>query len=64
MQYKSVSNTVIHEGSFQKQAKTRPRAVFPFSAVGGVMRVGVGLSDLSRVFRNIVGRGFMIAGHV
>jgi hypothetical protein len=37
--------------------------MFPFSAVS-VMRVGVGLSNLPRVFRDIVGRGFMIAGHI
>jgi hypothetical protein len=40
--------------------------MLPFAAVGvgGAMRVVVGLSDLSRVFRYIIDRGVMIAGHI
>ena len=38
--------------------------MFPFSTVGGIICVVIGLNNLSRVFRYIVDRGFMIASHV
>ena len=63
-QHKSIWTTIVHKRSFQRQAKTRSQAVIPFPAVGGIMYVSIGPSGLSRVFRDIVGRGFMIASHI